>query len=277
MPELPEVETIRRDLAAEVIGRKIEAVFLYDPQILKEPDPEAFLVLLRGRTIERIDRQAKYLLIHLSGGLVWMVHLMLEGQFLYQHAAETAKPDTRLAVHLDNDHQLRLRDVTGYAKTMLVPEAGHQDTLKLKLLGPEPIAPGFTFERFKSRLTARKGMIKPLLLKQQVIAGVGNIYADEALHRARLHPRRKVAEMSDQELQRLHRALVDVLNEGIAHRGTSAQGGLYRDIWGRKGKHQEHLEVFRRAGQPCPACGGEVEKTQVSGRSTFLCPTCQRL
>lgn len=275
MPELPEVETIRRDLQTEVVGRRITAVYVQEPELVKHPDPETFLITLQGKTIESVDRQAKYLLMHLSDGWVWVVHLMLEGQMLYLPEDANWLPETKLIVSLDNGYQLRLRDFVGYAKTMLLHEDELGTVLKLRLLGPEPIAPGFTFDVFRKRLAGRTGMIKPLLLNQQIIAGLGNIYADEALFLAGIHPGRKTSSLHETELRRLYEAIVQVLHDGIEHRGTSAVRGLYRDIWGKKGSHQEHLRVFRRKGQPCPGCDGEVEQTVVSGRQTFLCPSCQ--
>ncbi|MFN3430967.1 MAG: bifunctional DNA-formamidopyrimidine glycosylase/DNA-(apurinic or apyrimidinic site) lyase [Candidatus Sericytochromatia bacterium] len=275
MPELPEVETIRRDLQTEIVGRTIAAVFLQEPEIVKHPDPEDFLIRLRGKRIESVDRQAKYLLFHLSDGYTWVVHLMLEGQMLYLPEDANWLPETKLIVSLDNGYQLRMRDFVGYAKTLLLREDELGSVLKLRLLGPEPIAPGFTFGVFRQRLNGRKGMIKPLLLNQQIIAGLGNIYVDEALFLAGIHPGRKVTGLSDDELHRIYEAIVQVLHDGIEHRGTSAVRGLYRDIFGKKGSHQEHLRVFRRQGEPCPGCEGVVEQIVVSGRQTFLCPCCQ--
>jgi formamidopyrimidine-DNA glycosylase len=276
MPELPEVETIRRDLQTEVVGRRIVAVYLQEPEIVKHPDPETFLVTLQGKTIESVDRQAKYLLLRLSEGWVWVVHLMLEGQMLYLQEDANWLPETKLIVQLDNGYQLRVRDFVGYAKTLLLKEDELHTVLKLKLLGPEPIHPSFTFDVFCHRLKGRKGMIKPLLLNQQIMAGLGNIYADEALFLAGIHPGRKVSSLHETELRKLYEAVVKVLKDGIEHRGTSAIRGLYRDIWGKKGSHQEHLRVFRRKGQPCPGCDCEVEQIVVSGRQTFVCPCCQR-
>lgn len=275
MPELPEVETIRRDLQKEVVGRTIQSAMIQSPWIVKDMAPEDFLILLRGKTIERIDRQAKYLLIRLSEGYVWVVHLMLEGQLLYLPADEPIKINTHMLVELDNGYHLRIRDVTGYVRTQILPATQVAAQLKLTLLGPEPIAPTFSFDRFLERFQDRKGMIKPLLLNQRIIAGVGNIYADEALYLARIHPARKVNTLSTKEMHRLYTALSDVIRMGIKHRGTTASGGMYRDIWGKKGNHQEFLQVFRRTGKPCGACEGEVVKTEIGGRSTFYCPACQ--
>ncbi|HEY9723442.1 MAG TPA: bifunctional DNA-formamidopyrimidine glycosylase/DNA-(apurinic or apyrimidinic site) lyase [Oscillatoriaceae cyanobacterium] len=276
MPELPEVETIRRDLESQVIGRRIQTVFLYAPEIVQRPAPGEFVTLLRGKTIERVDRRAKYLLIFLSDDWVWAIHLMLEGQLLYVRQDDPIKDETRLVVGLDDGHQLRLRDVVGFAKTQLVPADHYMQTLNLERLGPEPSSPEFDYATFRERLEGRSAMLKPLLLNQEIVAGLGNIYADEALFQAGLLPTRKVNTLGERELQRLYAAIVGVMREAIRDRGTSAVGGMYRDLWGRKGEHQAHLQVFRRAGKPCPGCGGKVEQVRVGGRATFVCPHCQR-
>lgn len=275
MPELPEVETIRRDLAAAVRGRRITGATLYQPLVLRHPTPTEFVSHLRGKTIEAIDRKAKYLLLRLSDDWLWVVHLMLEGQLLYQPAEAPIAGETKLIVSLDNGCQLRLRDVVGLARTYLLRGGEELPELHLWELGPEPLAPGFTFERFLERLRGRSGMIKPLLLDQHVIAGVGNLYADEVLFRARLHPKRKANTLTPEELSRLYEALIGVLQEAVAHRGTSAPRSLYRDLWGRKGGHQDYLQVFRKRGEPCPGCAGAVQEIRVGGRATFVCPSCQ--
>lgn len=275
MPELPEVETIRRDLMSVVRGRRITGVTLVEPLVVKHPDPGAFVGGLAGQTIDEVERRAKYLLLHLRSGSSWVVHLMLEGQFFYQPAGTALASDIKLVVQLDDGHQLVLRDVVGLARTFLATEDELHSVLKLDELGPEPLESEFTYAAFLSRLKRRTGMIKPLLLDQKVMAGIGNVYADEALFRARLHPKRKANTLTDQELRRLYTAIREVLSEGIAHRGTSATRGLYRDLWGQKGHYQDHLTVFRRKGMPCPGCEGTVEQIQVGGRSTFVCPSCQ--
>ncbi len=275
MPELPEVETIRRDLSAAVCGRRITGVTLMEPLVVRHPDPGAFVRGLTGQAIADVERRAKYLLMRLSSGAYWVVHLMLEGQFFFRPAGVAFDADTKLVVQLDDDHQLVLRDVVGYARTFLASPSELVTVLKLDALGPEPLAPDFTYACFKGQLQGRRGMIKPLLLDQKVVAGIGNLYADEALFRARIHPRRKVNTLSEPELAALYRAIRAVLQEGIAYRGASAARGLYRDIWGEKGRYQDELRVFRRRGKPCRGCEGAVEQIDVGGRATFVCPSCQ--
>ncbi|HEY9855319.1 MAG TPA: bifunctional DNA-formamidopyrimidine glycosylase/DNA-(apurinic or apyrimidinic site) lyase [Stenomitos sp.] len=275
MPELPEVETLRRDLLSVVCGRRITAVTLVEPLVVKHPDPGDFVRGLTGQTIDDVERHAKYLQLHLRSGSSWVVHLMLEGQFFYQPSGTALASDIKLVVQLDDGHQLVLRDVVGLARTFLVTEEELDTVLKFDALGPEPLEPGFTYACFLSRLHRRTGMIKPLLLDQKVIAGIGNVYADEALFRARLHPKRKANTLTESELKRLYASIREVLQEGVQHRGTSATRGLYRDIWGQKGHYQDRLAVFRRQGKACTGCQGNVEQIQVGGRATFICPSCQ--
>ncbi len=275
MPELPEVETLRRDLEDAVIGRRVTGVMLYEPRAVRHPEPEVFVSRLRGKRIVGVDRRGKHLLIALTDGWVWAVHLMLEGQFLYQEATEPFAARTKLAVGLDNGFQLRLRDVVDLAWTALVTARERDALLGLDALGPEPLEPTFTPERFLACLEGRRGMIKPLLMNQKILAGVGNLYADEALFRARIHPERKANTLTDGEKRMLYTALLEVLREALAHRGTSGKRGMYRDLWGRKGGFQDRLRVFRREGEACPGCPGKVELIRVGGRATHYCPSCQ--
>lgn len=275
MPELPEVETIRRDLEDAVIGRRITGVYLYEPRVVRHPDPETFVRELRGKRILGAERRGKHLLIQLSDGWVWAVHLMLEGQLLYQEVEAPVASRTKLAVQLDNGYQLRVRDVVDLARVALVTSEERDAVLGLGKLGPEPLEPAFTEDRFLERLKGRKGMIKPLLMNQEVLAGVGNLYADEALFRARIHPERKSDTLSDAEKRRLYAEVLAVLREGLAYRGTSGKRGMYRDLWGHKGTYQDRLQVFRREGEACPGCPGTVAVMRVGGRATHYCPSCQ--
>ncbi len=277
MPELPEVETIRADLARAAVGRRVVAAHVRDRSVVRAPPPDAFETSLRGRTIQSAARRGKYLLLRLDDGRSWALHLSLEGRLLLTPRDAPVAEGTRLTVTLDDDSDLRLWDRVSFATTALGDDAALDALYHLDLLGPEPTEAGFTEALLRERFEGRRGRIKPLLLEQRVIAGVGNIYADESLWRASIHPERKVDALTDAEWSALHRALVDTLTEGVAHRGTTAPGGLYRDLFGRKGEHQSHLAVFRRAGKACPRCGATVERSEVGGRSTFFCPSCQHL
>jgi formamidopyrimidine-DNA glycosylase len=185
-----------------------------------------------------------------------------------------AEPKTALmlVLRLDGDRRLFLRDETGYTRARVMDEEALEE--RFAELGPEPLGEGFGVKYLRETLSPRRAQIKPLLLDQKVIAGIGNIYADEILYDARLHPRRKANTLSDGEWEALHGAILENLLSGIKRRGTTF--GLYRDVLGRKGHHQDHLRVFLRAGKPCLVCGGKVVKEKVGGRATFLCPACQR-
>lgn len=275
MPELPEVETIRRDICETVLGRRLTVVSLLVPEAVQHPNPGQFVVGLTGRTLVAAERVAKYLLLELDNGRYWAVHLSLEGRLLLQDEDSALANGTLLVASLDNGQQLVLRDPVSYTKTYLLDAEDVGTVLRLHEFGPEPVAPGFTEALLRERLAGRRGMIKPLLLNQRIIAGVGNIYVDEALFKARIHPVRKANTLTDREWHDLHAALVEVLSQGITNRGTTAPGGLYRDLFGRKGKHQSKLQVFRREGDPCPRCATAIERTTVGGRPTFYCPHCQ--
>lgn len=274
-PEGPEVETIRRDLEDAVVGRRVTAVFVHDPALVRAPDPGAFVAGLKGRTIEDAARVGKYLLLRLDDGRAWALHLSLEGRLLLVPKDDEVANGTKLAATLDDGRELRLVDLVSYALVGLGSLDELAETFALDQIGPDPLRPGFTEAVLRERLAGRRGKLKPLLLNPRVIAAVGNIYVDEALWRARLHAERKANSLSDAEWTALHGALVDVLAEGVEHRGTTARGGLYRDLFGKKGRHQEKLDVFRRQGQPCHRCGTAIATTEVGGRSTYFCPTCQ--
>lgn len=276
MPELPEIETLRRDLAGAVIGRRVTAVRVHDPALVRAPAPEAFERALTGRTLRAAERRAKYLLLRLDDGQTWAIHLSLEGRLLLVPGDAPLAEGTKLVVTLDDASELRLWDRVSYAATALADAAGIDATFHLDRLGPEPVAADFTVDVLRERFGARRAMVKPTLLDQRVVAGVGNIYADEALWRARVHPTRKAHTLTDAEWAALHHGLVDVMAEAVAHRGTSAPGGLYRDLYGRRGEHQAHLAVFRRAGKGCPRCNAAIARTEVGGRATFVCLACQR-
>ena len=277
MPELPEVETLRRDLTGAVVGRAITAAKVLDRALVRAPpQPDEFERGLVGRAITAVDRRGKYLLLRLDDGRTWAVHLSLEGRLLLVPRDTLVADGAKLTVTLDDATELRLWDRVSYASTALARGAELDAIYHLSDLGPEPTDEGFSEALLRERIGARRAKIKPLLLDQHNLAGVGNIYADESLWRAKVHPERKATTLTDVEWSALHRALIDTLTEGVAHRGTTAPGGLYRDLYGRKGEHQAHLAVFRKAGARCPRCGAKIERCEVGGRSTFVCPSCQR-
>ncbi|MHB1417657.1 MAG: DNA-formamidopyrimidine glycosylase [Chloroflexota bacterium] len=273
MPELPEVETIKNDLRELVLGRTVTAVDLRDPTLVRHPEPTRFTTRLEGQRLLDAQRKGKYLLLRLSSDDFLAIQLMITGQFLLKRPEDAVAANTRLILSLDDGRQLRLVDQNGYAKVSLVTEAETASVLGLDKLGPDPTSPDFTLATFRDLLQGRRGRIKSLLLDQHVLAGPGNIYVDEALFRARLHPARAANSLDDAEVARLYDALRHVLLTGIAKRGTTI--ATYRDVLGRPGHYQEELQVFRRTGKPCPGCGGKVVATKLGGRDTYYCPTCQ--
>jgi len=273
MPELPEVETIKRDLREYgVVGSRIEHAEVPDPVLVEGASPETFAGRLSGATISGARRRAKHLVVELDSGDAAVFQLKIGGQLLLVPPVEEPTTALMLHLHLEGDRRLFLRDETGYTRARVVGRGELEE--RFSSLGPEPLGDGFGEDRLRERLSSRRAQIKPLLLDQKVVAGIGNIYADEILYDARLHPRRKANSLTGEEWDALHAAIVGNLRAGIEHRGTTFS--LYRDPLGRKGRHQEHLRVFLRAGKPCPeGCGGKVVKEQVGGRATFLCPACQ--
>ena len=271
MPELPEVETIKEDLRELVVGSRIEEARTLDPAVVEGVAPEEFVRRLVGTTITGARRRAKHLIVELNSEDAIVFQLKLGGQLLL--VPPVAEPTTALMLllGLDGDRRLFLRDETGYTRAQLMDEAALEE--RFAELGPEPLGGGFGVKYLRETLSHRRAQIKPLLLDQKVIAGIGNIYADEILYDARLHPRRKANTLSAGEWEALHGAILRNLSAGVKHRGTTFS--LYRDVLGRKGHHQDYLRVFLRSGKPCPGCSGRVVKEKVGGRATFLCPACQ--
>ena len=271
MPELPEVETIRRDLEPRLRGRAITAVCITPDAVplVDGASPAAFARRLTGRRIERLSRRGKYLILHLSGGLYLVVHLRMTGAFLYRDAAAPADRYVRAVLALDDGAELRFADLRKLGRLRL---AAHPDEAVGKL-GPEPLDAVFTAAALRQAIGRRRAPIKAVLLDQRALAGLGNIYADEALFAARIHPLRRAETLSEAENGRLHRSIRRVLRDALDNRGASFRD--YVDGGGREGRHQFHGKVFRRTGQPCYVCGAEIERTKVGGRSTHFCPKCQ--
>jgi len=274
VPELPEVETIKNDLRELVVGRRIERATVNDPRLVRYPSVAEFEAGLAGQRLVGVDRRAKYLLIRLSSGKTLVVQLMTTGQLLLVDPETPLRKSTRLILDLDNGRQLRLLDSSHLARVHLLDDSRLTERLPLGELGPEAISPELTLPEFARRLKRRR-QIKALLLDQRVIAGLGNIYVDESLFEARVHPLRPASSLSGEEVERLYRAIRHILSEAIRMRGTTTRS--YRDVLGRKGGYQERLKVVARAGKPCFECSGTVAKMWVAGRETYYCPSCQRM
>ncbi len=217
-------------------------------------------------------RRAKHLIVELDSGDALVFQLKIGGQLLLVPPVEEPKTALMLVLHLDGDRRLFLRDETGFTRARLLDAAGLED--RLSPLGPEPLEEGFDPTYLPQKIGSRRAQIKPLLLDQKVVSGIGNIYVDEILYDARLHPRRKANTITGPEWEALHAAIRENLAAGVEHRGTTVR--LYRDVLDRPGEHQNFLRVFEKHGQPCPGCEGDVVREKVGGRPSHFCPGCQR-
>jgi formamidopyrimidine-DNA glycosylase len=275
MPELPEVETVARELrAAGVVGRRIVHSRVFWPRTVAEPSARAFVRGVKGQRIASLDRRGKYLVIHLAGGSHVLVHLRMTGQLCFATGDAPRGKHEHLTLGLDDGRELRFRDTRKFGRWYLLADA----ETKLGALGPEPLSPKLTGRAFGRRLAARKAMLKPLLLDQAFLAGLGNIYVDEALWDAGLHPRRKSDSLREEQRRRLYRSIRKVLRRGIESMGTTLGPGLtnFRTLEGGYGNNKDNLSVFRKAGQPCPRCGTAIRRMVVAQRGTHICPRCQR-
>jgi formamidopyrimidine-DNA glycosylase len=271
MPELPEVETVARGLRGPLVGRTLTGVGVDWPRTIGYPDLEAFQEKIVGRQVVRIGRRGKYVVIELDQGYL-LIHLKMSGRLLVPPATDPLDKHTHLYLDLDDGHRLCFHDVRKFGRAYLVDEptqvTGH--------LGPEPLAGDLGLPEFRTLLARRSGRLKSLLLNQEFLAGIGNIYADESLFAARLHPLRKADTLSLEEEARLYRAFRSVLRRAVAARGTTLDDQGYIDARGRAGTYQGQIDVYGRTGLPCDSCGAIIERIVVSGRSTHYCPGCQR-
>jgi formamidopyrimidine-DNA glycosylase len=271
MPELPEVETVVRGLRQPLIGHTIESMWYDWEKIIGQPHPNEFEARVIGQTVQGITRRAKYIVIELDQDLL-LVHLRMTGRLYVTDATAEHRVDKWVHVKwgLDGGRELRFSDSRKFGKVYLTDDI-NQVTAGI---GPEPLDDAFTLAVFNQRLQGRSKMIKSLLLDQTFVAGVGNIYADEALHRAGIHPERKADSLTDDERQRLHCTVRDALNDGIQHEGASVN--WYRKPDGSKGSSQDHFYVYGRDGDLCKTCQSHlIEKIRVAQRGTHYCPTCQ--
>jgi formamidopyrimidine-DNA glycosylase len=273
MPELPEVETIRRSLSPRLLGRRIEGLEILWPKAARGLTAAEAGRLLAGKAIGGLSRRGKYLLLELADGDTLVFHLRMTGQLLVRAAGSPREPHTRLVFSLAGGEELRYTDVRKFGGFIYLP-AGGEPPAGLAALGPEPLAEEFTPDFLGAALSGRRAPVKNVLLDQRRIAGIGNIYADEALHRAGILPARPASSLCRAEIERLHQAIRTVLSEGIADRGTTKRN--YVDGDGRPGQYQARLRVYGRAGERCPGCGTKIVRMVVAGRGTYYCPTCQR-
>lgn len=270
MAEVPEVETIVRDLRATVVGRTILGADVVQALAVRFPAPAEFAALLAGQKVAGAERRAKHILLPLSGGLLLEIHFMLWGTLLLTPAGSPRPPETLVVFGLDGGEDLQFLDKLGYARTALAPPAELAERLNLDTLGPDALDPSFSAGVLATRLLKRRGPLKTVLLNQRVIAGLGNRDADESMWLAGIDPHRAASSLATGELEQLRQAIGAVLNEGLELRGTQ------RDLFGRQGQAKHRRNIFERTGQPCPRCGARIAHLQIGGRNTHYCPQCQR-
>jgi formamidopyrimidine-DNA glycosylase len=310
MPELPEVEHTARQLREEIIGATIHEILVFWERSIGHPDLPDFKAEVADREILSVRRRGKFLILDLSGELLLTIHrrmtgnlLLLppgweidtslkasdpftwniKGPFIHRHSTDGAKITTdetssdllycRVCFNFADGRQLLFTDPRKFGRIELWPSEREQEALKS--LGTEPLSADFTFEILATSLADRKNPIKQVLLNQEVIAGLGNIYADEALYYASIHPLRRANSLTPTEVQLLHEGIVSVLTLGIEHGGTSFSE--YRDLWGEAGDNYNHVRVYHQQGKPCQRCGTPIERIVVAQRSTHFCPKCQKL
>jgi formamidopyrimidine-DNA glycosylase len=272
MPELPEVETVVRALREPLIGRTITGVTYDWPNALKVPDGPLFTAQIVNQPIRAINRRAKYIVITLDPDTL-IIHLKMTGRLYVvpDDAEQRADQWVHYTFQLDNAHQLRFSDSRKFGRVYLVDDP----QIVLGKLGPEPLDDAFTLDVFRDLLAKRSAVIKPLLMHQGFIAGIGNIYADEALYASRIHPLRHADSLSDDEIARLYAAIRKALQLGIEREGASVN--WYRKPDGSRGNAQHGLKAYGQTGNPCERCGHPIEKMVVAQRGTHICPVCQTL
>jgi formamidopyrimidine-DNA glycosylase len=272
MPELPEVETIRRQLVRHVEGRTIVFAEILDPRWTMPEPPGAVEQELRGAEIERLWRSGKYLIWQLSGDRHLITHLRMTGAILFDPDPEP--PHARVRLELDSGHRLVFDDPRRFGTGHLLHGSAARDAYLDARVGVEPFSPRFTAAHLLALTRGRRAPIKAFVLDQRRIAGVGNIYADEALFRARIHPLRPAGKLRRADLERLREGIEDALAAGIDAKGASIDD--FRHIDGTRGAFQDSFLIHRRAGEPCPRCGSRIVKLVVAGRGTYVCERCQR-
>ena len=274
MPELPEVETVRRRLEPHLRGRLFERVEINDPRLTRPEHPAEVAAELEGERVAAVERRGKYLVVRFESGRVLLIHLRMTGNLL--HARSGVSPidesHVRAVVRLDDGSDVAYRDVRRFGTWLLV-EPGELEPYLSERIGGEPLGRAFTSKALSARLAGRRAPIKAALLDQRTLAGLGNVYVDEALWRARIHPLSPARELERARIPALRHGIRQALEAGIARQGATLRD--YRQPDGRSGSMQKEFKVYGRDGEPCDRCGTPIEKTRVAGRGTWYCPACQ--
>ena len=278
MPELPEVETIRRDRDKEIVGRKVKSVEVFGARsVRRHPDPAELVARVQGRKVTGVRRTGKYLVLDLDSADVLVVHLGMSGQLLHVRSAKEPLPrHCHVVVTFVTGGQLRFVDPRTFGE-LFVAGGGSlaEEVPELAHLGFDPILDVMSWAAFGQLLAGRHTALKVLLTDQRFVAGIGNIYADEILFAAGLRYDRPADSLSPQEVRRLYRSMVETLSDAVKHRGSSLADEQYRDLYGEVGDFQGQHQVYERAGQACRRCRHTISRAKVNGRSTFFCERCQ--
>jgi formamidopyrimidine-DNA glycosylase len=278
VPELPEVETVRRGLQRHVVGRRIVAVEVGRERVVRRTSREELVARLTDTVVVGAHRRGKYLLLPIDTGDTTMVHLRMSGQILLAPAGAARPPHTHVALHLDDGNEVWFVDPRTFGEVVAFdPSDAAAIVPELTRLGVDPVAEPFDPAILRAAIGATRRALKPLLLDQHVIAGIGNIYGDEILHRARLRPDRPASSLDRRRLAALHEAIVGVLGEAIAAGGSTLGDAQYVDLQGESGRYQDEHRVYGRGGERCSTCGvGWIRRTVAGGRGTHWCGVCQR-
>ena len=289
MPELPEVETIVKDLNKTVKGLKITGVWTDWKKIIKKPSYNEFVKQIKNRKILKAKRRAKYILINLSNNKTLIIHQKISGHLLYGKwevkggeikilSNGSLKEDSqnrfiRFILYLNNGKMLGLSDLRRFGKALLIDTDKVEKLEEIEKLGLEPLDKNFSFKKFKSRLVRRKSGIKKILMNQNIIAGIGNIYSDEILFDSKIHPLKQIQNLEEEDLKRIYNSIKKILRRAVVLRGDSMSD--YRDLAGKKGRYQDIQKVYQREGEKCYRCKGEIKRIKIGGRSAHFCPRCQ--
>jgi formamidopyrimidine-DNA glycosylase len=275
MPELPEVQTVVDNLnKLRIVGDIISGAKVFWPRTIADLTPDVFCKKIKGHTIQAITRRGKYIVVALSQNLTLLIHLRMTGHLNWEPRGKPRNKHEHVILELGGNMDLRFQDTRKFGRIFLTmnPQS------VLDKIGPEPLSNDFTMARFHKRLHTCRRQIKPLLLDQKFIAGLGNIYVDEALWKAGIHPLRISCSLSKKETTALHQAIPYVLHTGLRNMGTTLGGGAgnFYSVAGRRGRNADQLKVFRRGGQDCPRCGSAIQRIVVGQRGSHICPKCQR-
>lgn len=274
MPELPEVETVRRGLMKIAAGRKINAIDVYYGKTITN-DVEEFRQALIGQTIEKVDRRGKYLLFRFTNNLTMVSHLRMEGKYYNQPVGSPVDKHTHVVFEFTDGTELCYQDTRKFGRMTLVRTGQEMTVGGLKTIGPEPTAATFTLDFFKNELRKSRGKIKPFLLNQRHVAGLGNIYVDEVLWMTGINPEQPANTLTDEEVAALRKNIISELATAIKYKGTTVHS--FTNAFGNEGAFQDRLKAYGHAGEECPRCGTKLVKIKVAERGTTFCPHCQPL